>query len=414
MCDETFADPVSASGRTLDRLAAAINGLAHETSPVMINRVAFAALFVDRLAGCRAPLRLVVRDGRSGSGSVVSAILALNMLGADDLQTGRWDRAETRAAESARLCEENSYVLFTWRSRSIQAMLAAARGQHTLARALTDEMLRWATPRSILAVQRSAWQARSLDAIGNGDFEEAYQHATQIAPAGQLPSHVPHVLYVALDVVESCMHTNHDAEAAAHVAAMQAAGLAGISPRLKLVVTGCAAMAETDDKAAIDLFCEAVAIPGAERWPFEFARVQLLYGERLRRAGANRESRALLNAAIERFQWLGARPWTARALSELRATGQTRLRDASEGAAKRLTPREYQIATLAAGGLRNKEISARLFLSERTVADHLHRAFPKLGVTSRAGLRDALASVAQETGDEPLDFGHSTEIATQG
>ena len=414
VCDETFADPVSVSGRTLDRLAAAINGLAHETSPVTINRVAFAAFFVDRLAGCRAALRLVVREERSGSGSVVSAILALNMLGFDDLQTGRWDRAETRAAESARLCEENSYMLLTWRPRYIQAMLAAVRGEHPLARALTDEMLRWATPRAILTVQRSAWQARSLDAIGNGDFEEAYQYATQIAPAGQLPSHVPQVLYVALDVVESCMHTNHDAEATAHVAAMQAAGLAGISPRLKLVVTGCAAMAATDDEAAIDLFREAVAVPGAERWPFEFARVQLLYGERLRRAGANRESRALLSAAIERFQWLGARPWTARALSELRATGQTRLRDASEGTAKHLTPREYQIATLAASGLRNKEISARLFLSERTVADHLHRAFPKLGVTSRAGLRDALAFIAQETGDEPLDFGHSPGIATQG
>jgi DNA-binding CsgD family transcriptional regulator len=260
-------------------------------------------------------------------------------------------------------------------------------------------------------VQRCAWQARSLDAIGNGDFEEAYQYATQIAPAGQLPSHVPQVLYVALDVVESCLHTDRPVEAAAHVAAMEAAGLAGISPRLRLVVTGCAAMTATDDTAAIDLFREAVATPGAERWPFEFARVQLLYGERLRRAGGNRESRALLNAAIERFEWLGARPWAARALSELRATGQTRLRDASTGTAKPLTPREYQIAALAAGGLRNKEISARLFLSERTVADHLHRAFPKLGVTSRAGLRDALAAIA---GDESFDFGHSTEIATEG
>jgi DNA-binding CsgD family transcriptional regulator len=414
VCDETVANPVSTSAQTLERLAAAINGLAHETSPVQINRVAFAAVFVDRLAGCRAALRRVVRDGRSGTGSVVSAILALNMLGTDDLRTGRWDRAETRAAESARMCEQHNYVLLSWRPRFIWAMLAAARGEHELSRALTDEMLRWATPRGILAVQRSAWKARALDAISSGDFEEAYQYATQIAPAGQLPSHVQQVLYVPLDVVESCMRTNRHAEAAAHVAALEAAGLAGISPRLKLVVTGCAATAAVDDDAAIAQFRQAVAVPGADRWPFEFARIQLLYGERLRRAGANRESRALLNAAIERFQWLGAHPWSARALSELRATGQTRLRGGSESPEKHLTPREYQIATLAASGLRNKEISARLFLSERTVADHLHRAFPKLGVTSRAGLRDALASIAQETGDESLDFGHSAEIAAQG
>ena len=48
------------------------------------------------------------------------------------------------------------------------------------------------------------------------------------------------------------------------------------------------------------------------------------------------------------------------------------------------------IATLAASGLTNRQIGERLMLSPRTVGAHLYRAFPKLGVTSRAGLRDAL------------------------
>ena len=51
---------------------------------------------------------------------------------------------------------------------------------------------------------------------------------------------------------------------------------------------------------------------------------------------------------------------------------------------------------LAASGLSNKQIGQRLFLSHRTVAAHLYRAFPKLGVTSRAGLRDALDSLPAE------------------
>jgi DNA-binding NarL/FixJ family response regulator len=60
-----------------------------------------------------------------------------------------------------------------------------------------------------------------------------------------------------------------------------------------------------------------------------------------------------------------------------------------------LTIQEYEIASLAAGGLTNKEIGQRLHLSHRTVSTHLYRIFPKLGVTARAALRDALAQVPQ-------------------
>jgi DNA-binding NarL/FixJ family response regulator len=54
------------------------------------------------------------------------------------------------------------------------------------------------------------------------------------------------------------------------------------------------------------------------------------------------------------------------------------------------SPQELQIAQLAAEGLSNREIGEQLYLSHRTVESHLYRLFPKLGVTSRAQLRDAL------------------------
>ena len=58
-----------------------------------------------------------------------------------------------------------------------------------------------------------------------------------------------------------------------------------------------------------------------------------------------------------------------------------------------LTAQQRQIAELAAAGLSNKQIAERLFLSPRTVGYHLTRPSPKLGVTSRAALRDALADL---------------------
>jgi DNA-binding NarL/FixJ family response regulator len=69
-----------------------------------------------------------------------------------------------------------------------------------------------------------------------------------------------------------------------------------------------------------------------------------------------------------------------------------------------LTPQQRQVAELAAAGLTNKQIGERLFLSPRTVATHLYEVFPKLGITSRAALRDALASQPPEDdGTEGVD-----------
>jgi DNA-binding CsgD family transcriptional regulator len=56
------------------------------------------------------------------------------------------------------------------------------------------------------------------------------------------------------------------------------------------------------------------------------------------------------------------------------------------GDASRLTPREREIASLAAAGDSSKEIAAKLTLSVRTVENHLQNAYSKLGVTSREEL----------------------------
>jgi DNA-binding NarL/FixJ family response regulator len=56
-----------------------------------------------------------------------------------------------------------------------------------------------------------------------------------------------------------------------------------------------------------------------------------------------------------------------------------------------LTSQELQIAQLVAEGFSNREIGQRLYLSHRTVGSHLYRMFPKLGISSRAQLAQALA-----------------------
>jgi NarL family two-component system response regulator LiaR len=48
-----------------------------------------------------------------------------------------------------------------------------------------------------------------------------------------------------------------------------------------------------------------------------------------------------------------------------------------------ITPRELEILGLIAGGLSNREIAARLFVSENTVKTHSSRVFDKLGAKRR-------------------------------
>jgi len=59
-----------------------------------------------------------------------------------------------------------------------------------------------------------------------------------------------------------------------------------------------------------------------------------------------------------------------------------------------LSAREREVALLAAEGLTSREVAERLFLSVRTVENHLHRAYTKLGVTDRRELRSRLRSPA--------------------
>jgi DNA-binding CsgD family transcriptional regulator len=147
----------------------------------------------------------------------------------------------------------------------------------------------------------------------------------------------------------------------------------------------CAVLA--DEATAEQGYRVALAHRAGGTW--RQARLSLAYGTWLRRQRRQVDARAPLRAARELFDSLGAQPWTDRASQELRATGETipvRTGDRRD----RLTAQEMQIAGMAARGLSNRDIGQRLFLSHRTVGSHLYRIFPKLGVTSRVELAQAL------------------------
>jgi DNA-binding NarL/FixJ family response regulator len=78
-----------------------------------------------------------------------------------------------------------------------------------------------------------------------------------------------------------------------------------------------------------------------------------------------------------------------RARRELRAAGE-RSGQPAPRALDLLARQELEIARLAAAGLSNREIGQQLYISHRTVRNHLYRMFPKLAITSPAELAAVL------------------------
>ena len=103
---------------------------------------------------------------------------------------------------------------------------------------------------------------------------------------------------------------------------------------------------------------------------------------------------AELRAALTVLDDLGARATAVAARRRMRELGMTSIprgpRAATRAAPAGLTAREQEVLVLLSQGLPDREISRRLFISERTVHHHVSAVLAKVGVSSRtAAAREA-------------------------
>ncbi len=115
--------------------------------------------------------------------------------------------------------------------------------------------------------------------------------------------------------------------------------------------------------------------------PFERARTQLLLGQLQRRQREKDISAETLRDALSCFEELDTPLWAERARAEL-----TRVHVGAQQNSSVLTASEQRVAELAASGLTNREVAARLFISPKTVEVNMYRIYRKLGIRSRAEL----------------------------
>jgi DNA-binding CsgD family transcriptional regulator len=286
--------------------------------------------------------------------------------------------------ESRRLARETTQHLMYALMTATAAKLAALRGETATALALAEEAEEIGLPAGARPALATALMARGLAALGDGRFDEAYGHFRRLHDRADPAFQFALRLTTLGDLADAATHCGHTEQLRPVVAELEETAEQTPAPVLHADLRLARALLAADDEAE-GLF-EAALRADLGSWPLIRSRTQLAYGEWLRRHRRSLESREHLRAARDMFDALGAIPWGERARRELRAAGEaSRRRDPD--ARDQLTPHELQIAQLAAEGLTNREIGQRLYLSHRTVSSHLHRIFPKLGVTSRSELR---------------------------
>ncbi|MEV6771685.1 LuxR family transcriptional regulator [Nocardia sp. NPDC051030] len=301
-------------------------------------------------------------------------------LGRVELLLGRIREAEATLSDALRIAEDIGQPGQVGHAQSILSIVAAVRGEEERCRDFAAHSLRQADRGfNALIASRAGWALALLD-LGYGRHEEALErieaiYRNQDRAVGQR-------IHLMSDCVEAAVRLRAQERARDPLDILQrwsaATGLAWIQAH----VLRCRAMLEDDG----ELFAQALTLHAAEgRW-FDHARTGLLYGEWLRRERFKTEARTHLRSALETFERLRAEPWAERARGELRAAGVGMSDRNPSNLAALLTSQEFQVVRLAAAGATNKEIAAQLFLSPKTVGNHLYRAYPKLGVTSRVAL----------------------------
>ncbi|GGL61181.1 LuxR family transcriptional regulator [Streptomyces fumigatiscleroticus] len=296
---------------------------------------------------------------------------------------GRWQHART-SLEEACAAEELGYHFYALMFRHHLAHYLAGRGEDEALGRVDAQLRPVAEENRLQFVTQALTGLRALCALAHERYDDAYDTLRTLISPGVFPRTQPRFHMWLTVFVEAAVHTGRAEEARVHVDAARALGVAEISAHHAFVVAAATALV-ADAEEADAAYRAAYAVPDAGHWVFDLARLRLAHGTSLRRRARTKEARDRLLAARADFERLAAPVWVARCDQELQAAGAGR----ADGA-EVLTGQERRIAELAATGLTNREIGARLGLSPRTVGAHLYKIFPKLGITSRAALAEAL------------------------
>jgi DNA-binding CsgD family transcriptional regulator len=306
--------------------------------------------------------------------SRTTGVFLLANLAEAQLALGRWDEADARCAEAARLDPPGTLALPWMRLR---ARLRLARG-HEGAEPVAHRAIAFLGRQFLHRENRlSLLELRILMEQHAGDAAAALT-AARVAVSEPSIGDRPRYGWAVLAAAATAAAESADAELTARIRQ-----LAGAMPQRYPADRAYATQVAATLTGRPELWREAVAAWRADgqRYPLAVALLRLATaaagaGDRPGAAEAVEEVAALAGA-------LGAKPLAEAADTLARRIG---LRSAAQPAAtgtETLTDREREVLRLVAEGLSNSGIAKQLYISPKTASVHVSRIIAKLAVASR-------------------------------
>lgn len=334
------------------------------------------------------PLLVKLREHLAARGDEADLAWVLCHLAATAWLAGNLTVAEREADEAERVAELNGVEIFRAFALMLRTMIRALRGNADGARAdgaegvALSDRIEWPVGSS-----QSRWGLGFL-ALSEGDPAAAVAILDPvIAQVEALAVYEWPIAMPLPDTIEALVATGEIERATRLTGALANCGRTFDRPWALATSGRCRALllaAAGDIDAAVAATAQALIEHERLPMPFEFGRTLLVHGQLLRRGGERRAAREALQRALTIFEEIGAPLWAEKARTEIARIGVRRAPD-------ELTEGEERVAKLAAQGLTNPDIAARLFMSRRTVEANLARAYAKLGIHSRAELGAVMA-----------------------
>jgi DNA-binding CsgD family transcriptional regulator len=361
----------------------------------LLTAVAWGLLAVERFVDVLSVARrsaLVIRATGNGPAAIaldVAAISALGLLGRIEEAVAAADEAE----QAARVTGNDQAVqwalwMHAWallERGDLDAALAVAEGSVDLAQRLDDSALTTIARAVLGAVLVARGEpARGRPLLDAYDLEPGWRCRW-----------TPPLVEADLALGDASAAAAHADQATALAESTPLAGPRAAAGRAQALV----ALARGETARAVELAGAAVADAERVDGALDVARARLIAGRAL--AASDRDGALLALAAAEQASaTAGAARVRDEALQEQRRLGRRVGRGGERGRAGggvgALSPREREVAGLVADGRTNREIAARLFLSEKTIETVLSRVFRKLGVRSRAEVAARVAAAGQD------------------